>query len=240
MVIRLESRLKSIQRDLKDQIPLDEIPIKGTLIIPSETFNFSKTDGYIRFMKTALDQIPKTYGLQNEKWLECLNSIYTAAEKLQDENTRFTGRTKEDFSEYCKSISEIKDSRPLGTMTYDVVKSDNLVPALQKHVDVGHITGFYYEETEDVDKEFMNELMMNLSNLKFEKSARQWDISKFLTGAGYHEHVHDALNILIGTAVYAINCSSTRDREAYNFDTQKVVNELEYAKCIMKLAEYLV
>ena len=97
-----------------------------------------------------------------------------------------------------------------------VVETLNLVPVMEKYVHAGCGLGFHYEghgEPADI----MHDLMDQLSRLKMEKTGRKYDISNFLTVTGYHEHVHDALNILIQCGVYAINCSSTKERKARSF-----------------------
>ena len=86
----------------------------------------------------------------------------------------------------------------------------------------------------------MHDLMDQLSRLKMEKTGRKYDISNFLTVTGYHEHVHDALNILIQCGVYAINCSSTKERKARSFDVAEVDNKLQYAELIIKRTKHLV
>lgn len=221
----------------------DQVPLKGTLAVIDGNLDFRNTDGFIQFMKLALDQIPKTYGKQDPKWQEYFNKLYTAAEKLKADNTRFTGYTTDEFREYCEKLSHIMetDTVPsLNVLSIDIATGDDLVPFLEEHVDKGNTRAFYYENTEDDKKELMHDLMNQLSGIKFEKTQRQHDISRFLTLSGYHEHVHDALNVILAAAVYAINCSSTRKKDAYSFDTQKICNDLKYAEVIMERTAHLV
>ena len=243
MLVKLESQLKNIQAMLADNVPKERIPLKGTLAVIKGNFDFCKTDGYIQFIKLAFDNITNAYGKQKKSWQECLNQIYQTAEKLQDMYTRFTGNTKENFWAYCQKLSRRMDDDgkiELKTISLEIIQTDDMVSVLEKHIASGNKLGFYYEETEDIKKELMYELMEQLSHLKFEKTDRNTNISYFLRNSGCHEHVHDALNLIIGTAVYAINCSSTKNQDSHIFDRQTVHQNLEYAKTIMERVKQLV
>lgn len=50
---------------------------------------------------------------------------------------------------------------------------------------------------------------------------------------------HDALNLLIALGVYIINCSSTREKDCYSFDTQRVHNDLRHAQSIIERIEFV-
>lgn len=235
MLVGTKQKLQYVQED--------QIPLKGTLAVIDGKLDFRNTDGFIQFMKMALNQIPKTYGKQAPKWQEYLDRLYTTAEKLKADNVRFTGYTTEEFKEYCEKVSHIMetDTVPsLNVLSLDIAIGNDLVSFLEKHVDKGNTMAFYYEKTEDIKKELMYDLMDQLSGIKFEKSHRQHDISRFLTLSGYHEQVHDALNIILQAAVYAINCSSTRKQDAYRFDTQKIHNDLRCAEYIIEKIAHLV
>lgn len=243
MFIIIKNQLEYIKEDLESKRPVEEIPISGTLAVIDGSMDFRKPDGFIQFMKLALDYVSVACGKQHPKWQACLDRIYACAEKLQSAQTQFTGSTKEEFVSYCKKLSHVMDNdmEPLKVLHFDIAKEDDLVPFMEKHTAKGNIRGFYYEPEEDSQKELMHDLMDQLSRIKFEKeSARNYDISGYLTRSGYHEHVHDALNVIIGTVVYAINCSSTKKQEAYSFDTQKVYNDLRYAELIMKRTESVI
>lgn len=231
MFIKIRNELKYIQENIKD-----EKLTGGTLAVITGSMDFTGPDGFIQFMGLALRQIPVTYGEQDPKWQAWLNKICAAAEKLQANATKFTGTTGEEFCQYCYTLSHVmeEDARPLPAVIFNSETGNNLVPFMKKHAAEGNWRGFYYEPEENAVNGLMEDLMRQLSNLKFEKeSARNYDISPYLTRAGYHEHVHDALNIILGTAVYAINCSSTKEQGCYSFDTQKIHNNLQYAESII-------
>lgn len=242
MLLRLKTRLETIQQGLKENDPEIKDYMAGTLAVIEGSFDFRKTDGFIMFLKMALEYISEVYGRQDPKWASCLCRISEMADKLKDSNTRFTGCTKDEFRQYCDHVSKILDSdvdSPITAPALDITKTDDLVPFIEKHLAAGNTLGFYYEgfgEHEDI----MKDLMEQLSSLKLEKTSRKYNISNFLTVTGYHEHIHDALNVLIQCGVYAINCSSTRERKVYSFDTQKVHNELQYAELIIKRIKDLV
>lgn len=80
----------------------------------------------------------------------------------------------------------------------------------------------------------VDDMARQLSNLKFVKEGRDYSISWYLTKSRYHEHVHDALNILMQAAVYMMNCASTRDRDAYSFDMSHMQEQIGMAKVIME------
>lgn len=244
MYINIENHLKYVRMDLDDGKPVEQLPVNGTLAVIDGQMNFRKPDGFIQFMKLVMDQIPATYGKQNPKWQEYLGKIYNMAEKLQEINTRFTGHTKEEFQAYCERVSDVMntDTDPLDVLHLDIVTKDNLISFMEKHVENDNIKGFYYkpgedyEQVDEVQKLLMNELMHQLSGIKFEKPSgyKKYDISSRLLLSGYHEHIHDALNIILSAAVYAINCSSTKKQDVYSFDTQKIHNELKYAEMIIE------
>ena len=242
MLLRLKTRLETIQQGLKDNDPEIREYMSGTLAVIDGSLGFKTTDGFIKFLKMALSYIPKAYGRQDPKWASCLCRISEMADKLKDSNTRFTGCTKEDFRQYCTYVSKVLDGKvddPMTAPTLDITKSDDLVPFIEKHLAAGNTLGFYYEGFGE-HKDIMKDLMEQLSGLKLEKTSRKYDISNFLTITGYHEHIHDALNILIQCGVYMINCSSTRERKAYSFDMQEVHSKLQYAELIIKRIKDLV
>lgn len=242
MLLRLKTRLETIQQGLKNNDSEIREYMSGTLVVINGSLGFKTTDGFIKFLKMALSYIPKAYGYQDPKWESCLRQISEMAEKLKDSNTRFTGSTKDEFRQYCDHVSKILDSdvdSPITAPELDVTKTDDLVPFIEKHLAAGNILGFYYEGFGE-HKDIMKDLMEQLTSLKLEKTSRKYDISNFLTVTGYHEHIHDALNILIQCGVYAINCSSTRERKAYSFDMQEVHSKLRYVELIIKRIEYLV
>lgn len=242
MLIKLESRLETIQEMIKEKDPEVTDYTSGTLAIIEGGFEFRKTDGFIAFLLMALDYIPTAYGKQEREWEECLHRIAGMAEKLRDTDTRFTGGTKEDFKVYCRNLSQVLKKEPSEHMNVPkltVVETLDLVPVMEKYVHAGCGLGFHYEghgEPADI----MHDLMDQLSRLKMEKTGRKYDISNFLTVTGYHEHVHDALNILIQCGVYAINCNSTKERKARSFDVAEVDNKLQYAELIIKRTKHLV
>lgn len=249
MYILLKQRLKRIQADLNDGMSIEELPVNGTMMAIDGQMDFTKPDGFIQFMKLVLNQIPAAYGKQNPKWQTYLDKIYTTAEKLQDKYTRFTGSSKKEFEAYCERLSDVmnEDVEPLSVPKLDITTKDNLIPFMEKHIAKENDKGFYYklgedyESEDDIQKILMDELMKQLSNIKFEKSyGRNHHISYYLLSSGYHEHVHDALNVLLSAAVYAINCSSTKKQDVYSFDTQKIHNELRYAEIIMERARSVI
>lgn len=217
--------------------------LKGLVAVIKGRMDFEKTDGYIQFMKMVLERVPVEYGKQYPKWQEYLDEICRTADKLQDENTRFGGHDPEGFKAYCKSVSKImnKEAKSLPVPYLDIKEGDDLMPFIKECLNDGNSKAFYYEPEENGKAVLMNDLMDLLSRLKFEKSmSREHDVSHYLLSSGHHEHVHDALNTLIGTAVYAINCSSTKERDCYSFDTQKIRNELNYVKCLIERAACLI
>lgn len=248
MFIRLDSRVKSIETQIKRQDPEEHIPRKGTLAVIDGNLNFGKTDGYIQFMKLTVGNIQNAYGEQHKKLQEYINRICSYAEKLQDIDVVFIG-TAEEFPAYCRRLSHITEDSAtilsMNTVNLDIVTSDDLLPTMKTHLSAGNNLAFYYDETEDAKTELMNELMNQLSKLKMEKGSRDTDISYFLRhmysgGRKYHEHVFDALNVIMQAAVYAINCSSTREHEAHDFDIQHIENQLGYAEGLMKRIEHLI
>lgn len=240
MLIGLETELKYRKRGVEEGRPQKA----ATLAVINGKMDFTKTDGHIQFIGLVLRNIPKAYGKQSEKWMTYINRIYSEAEALQDANVRFTGKTREDFRNYCNRISQVF-KEPVNThlpgITLDITTSSDLISFIQKHIDKGNRSCFYYEEEENIKKEIMNDLMNQLNGAKFSKPSRDdLDISYYLRSSKYHEHVHDALEIIKNAAVYAVNCSSTKEKEAFSFDTQEIHNRLLYAESIIERAKHLV
>lgn len=239
MLIGIKSKLERIQEGLA---------LSGTLAVIDGELDFAKTDGYIQLLKVAVGYVPTAYGKQDKKWQKYLDRISDAADSLQDANTGFTGSTKEEFKVYCERVSHVLESKAadcLEPVNIDIETSADLVPFMEKHAAAGNTRGFYYETDADCAKALMEDLMNQLNGIKAEKTDRVLDISYYLRelrygGHEYHEHVHDALNVLISTAVYAINCCSTKKQDCCSFDTQEVGGKLEYVQSIMERTKYLI
>lgn len=221
---------------------LDDYMTEGTLATIDGKMNFTITDGYIQFLKLVLNQVPVEYGRQDAKWQTYLDKICQTAEKLQDKNTRFTGNTPEEFKTYCETVSKImgKNVEPLPDLHLNIVRSNNLVPFIKEQIEKGNNKAFYYGLDENAQTMLMDELMKQLSGAKFNKPTHNYRVSNYLLSSGYHEEIHDALNIIIDMAVYAINCSSTREKGCYSFDTQKIHNQLRYAEYMIERIEHLI
>lgn len=245
MLIKLESRLRYIQSVAEEE----ESPAKGTLAVINGELDFGRTDAYIQFLKLVLDYTVKVYGKQDPGWQEQLDSLYVLALKLKEDNVRFKGSTKEEFREYSGMLSGLPasgDAAPLPAIGLDIRTSDDLVPFMERCVQKipGIVKGFLITE-EDMDKNTVDiciahDLMMSLSTLKMNKDRSMMGISRFLRYPGYHEHVADAMNVLIQAGVYAVNCSSTRERKAYAFDLQHIDSAASYASLIMERTKYVV
>lgn len=241
MLIRIRYLLRNHEKE----------PIKGTLSVVDGDIDFRKTDGFIRFMMTAMEQSFRYYGEQDPEWMGLVKRLYETASMLKDENVKFTGSTREEFVRYCKSVSELPETiHPImeapGIMTRT---SDDLVPFMKECIgrevpndprNTSRDIGFLYQPEEDAKKGLREDLMHQLSNLKFSKPEREYGISWYLTKAGYHEHVHDALNLVMQGAVYAMNCRSSRDCRCYPFDVLEVERTISTARAIIKNTAHVV
>lgn len=236
-------RLKTLIEALEDDHPY--YSSTGTLyVICSGPIDFRKTDGYIQFLHLTLDNVEKTYGKQAEKWRLQMERIRAMADRLCDTNVRFSGADKKSFSDYCRNTSRLMESHLAEDIGRTSVKHPNmekhsgsLLSFAKTHMEKGHYLGFHYDSTENTKALVMNDLMDQLSKLKMEKDARQYDISCYLCGTGYHEHIHDALNMLVQAAIYLINCRSTKDCAAYIFDTAELDRQLGYVENIIRRIE---
>lgn len=242
MLIRLDSRLKTIEQMKRDNVPDEELPTHGVLAIIDGQMDFKKTDGYIQFMKLALERLEYTYGKQAKAWKWQIDHICGIADKLCDANVRFEGGPKTKYKQYCKTTAHIlaSDSEAHPPLLGLITQQGYLVQFMEQHVTKGNRLGFYYEGDEDFRQVLMNDLMEQLSRLKFEKTARVYDTSTYLCDTMYHEHIHDAINLLIQAVVYMINCSSTKKCEAFDFDIMEMDRRLNYIETVIKRMEVVI
>lgn len=238
-------RIRYLLRDHEDE------SVKGTLSVVDGDIDFRKTDGFIRFMMTATEQSFQFYGKQDPEWIGLIKRLYETASMLKDENVKFTGSTREEFEQYCKSVSELPETiHPIMKAPCIMTRtSDDLIPFMKECVgskvpndprNACRDIAFLYEPKEDAEKGLREDLMHQLSNLKFEKPQRDYDVSWCLTKAGYHEHVHDALNLVMQGAVYAMNCRSSRDCRCYPFDVLEVERTISAARAIIKNTAHVI
>ena len=235
MLVRLKSQLEMMEEGHENK--------NGTMIAIETPFDFTKTNGYIQFIKLAVGNLPKTYGKQIKEWQKSLNTICDMVEKLQDKNVRFTGSDKDAFKKYCQRISSIMDSKTkehLPVVKLDTETSEDLTGFISRHIEEGHILGFYYGKDEDVKKALMDDLSDQLGRLKFEKNEKNIEVSDFLRRTGYHEHVHDALNTLLDTATYAVNCRSSKGGSLLYYDEYEISRGLSQAKSLMRRMSVLI
>lgn len=250
MLIRIKHWSEIIEKDVKKGIPLSELHVKGTLYVicgPKGSHapmpDFTTIDGFIQFMHVALDYCINSHGEPDPAWKKVIDDIHKMGDQLQDKNVRFTGNTKKEFAEYTRQVSTVfnKSADPLPRLSIKATTSDDIRPFMKKCIaaqnDIGYWfdTEYYdYDPKEGSGRLFVEELMNQLSNLKMEKSRGDFNISYYLMAKGYHENVYDAMNLLVGTAVYAINCSSTRKCDAYDFDIYETEKFLKNIRSIMK------
>lgn len=257
MLLRLKSWLERLEKDIKRGEPLSELPVSGTLYVICHRDNpqcydmpdFRTIDGYIQFMKVVVDYATKKYGEPEPEWKKRLNRLRNYGNQLRDSRTRFNGFAKKEFVTYAKQVSAVFDTpgEALPRLSIKQETAEDLIPFMRECVSKKNDIGFWYNSKEDeykpekgFDDLFMDEFMCQLSNLKMEKRRKSFDVSFYLTDKGYHEHVVDAMNLLIQTAVYMINCRSMKENMAYSFDIYEVDRQLDVIYEIMKRAEYIV
>lgn len=227
---------------LRTKLKYREDDPRGTVYIIDRTMDFSRTDGYIQFINLALDNIEPAYGKQSRQWEWQREHIRGIAERLCDTNIRFAGSTKDQFAGYCEKVAHIlRDGHEGNIPRLKLIKKEgSLKNFMEQQVAKGRNLGFVYDETENTEKLIMHDLMDQLSQLKLQKSSRQYDISPYLCDTMYHEHVHDALNFMIHAAVYFINCRSTQECAAFDFDIMEMDNRLDHVEDILKYTEHVV
>lgn len=182
-----------------------------------------------------LHYIPVEYGRQDPAWQKYLNKICETAKLLQDKNTRFKGKTVEEFEDYCKYVSKIMepglDAGMQGYFTtlpdWELVikREENLAPFINECLKKGIYTGFYYE-TDESQAMLMDDLMRELSKRKFERWAYDYEISEHLSLTGYHEEIHHAMRNLFELTEYAVQSNSTRRRICNIYETQTITSTL--------------
>lgn len=262
MLIRIKSYLESTKKYVNEGVPLSELGVKGTLAVicrpkgceDGQVPDFSVIDGYIQFMHVVLKYCIGYYGEPDQEWKKYVDRIIRMGNQLQDKYTRFTGTTRDDFLEYVHRISSVFDRNPdeLPRLSVDIMASEDITPYMEKCVSAKNDIGFWYGSDMDgcddsnIGHLLADDIMKQLSNIKMEKGYKEPDISYYLiskTGKGglyYHEHVFDAVNLLIQTAVYMINCSSTKSRKACSFDIIEIDNRLRTIESIMERAAVIV
>lgn len=214
-------------------------PIGGTLFVIDKMFDFTKTDGFIEFMMLCVDKALYLGGDPCPMWRSMAERLDRTASALCDADARFRGETSDHFRGYCRHLSEIDmdGCRLLDMPKMQEAHSADLRPVMEESVRGGRDIGFWFDtdiSRETAARRMVDDMARQLSNLKFVKEGRDYSISWYLTKSRYHEHVHDALNILMQAAVYMMNCASTRDRDAYSFDMSHMQEQIGMAKVIME------
>ena len=257
MLLRLKSSLEWLEKSIKNGEPVSELPVSGTLYVICHKNDpqyhsmpdFGTIDGYIQFMRVVIDYAVKKYGEPEPEWEKRINRLRNYGNNLRDSRTHFNGFTKKEFAAYAKQISTVFDTpgEALPRLSVKQETSEDLTPFMRECIGEKNDIGFQYNPEEDgynpekgPDDLFMNELMHQLSNLKMEKRRENFDISYFLTDKHCHEHVLDAMNLLIQAAVYMINCRSMKENAAYQFVLYEVDTQLDAIYGIMKRTEHII
>lgn len=214
----------------------------GIIVAIDPGLPFHNIDGCLQFLRLCLKEIPPRYGKQRDVWTRCLLRISDLAASLRDSRTRFTGKSKDLFVSYCKRISVISEEPAGDTFPaplFLTMPADQMEAFLESGRFGKDSFGFFYCDKATLETDFNREVTEFLSNLRFPKSSRNLEISYFLRTDGYHEHIHDAVNLLIDIACYAINCTSTRRGTAEGFDVLEVNHRLDHIERIIKEIEHL-
>lgn len=213
-----------------------EVTEKTILIIPDTTWKFDKTDGYIEFCKFSINLLLNKTA--NSEMKETIKQIYQTINALQDSNVKFEGKTTEDFEIYKEKMSHLFEHNYQNievevVRAYGKLQFENIV---SKFSDRERLYCFYYdEESEDeFELKLKDDIICQLCNLRMQKDHVYDGVSRFLTTMGYHEHIADAMNILIQTLVYAFNCYSFKNEDSLYEDIAKISREIEYAKCVIQ------
>lgn len=202
----------------------------GEAVIPSNMY-FQTIDGFIRFARFVIEEL---WTDLNQEWKNHIWEVFSMMNKLQDANTAFIS-DNESFDDYCTRVSKIlENSYPELSVEVFRTNGDDLIGFLEKYEEKGRVT-FCYEDVAEIEQEYKPEIKKQLQGLKMSKqtSERNFDVSFYLMGR-YHEHVYDAINILIQSVVYSLNCSSARNNECNWFDVERLENDMKYAASIIE------
>ena len=219
----------------------EEIFDDSILIFPDTEYKFTKTDGYIEFCRFVinlfLDESP------NQEFKESILKLYRTLNRLQDVYTHFDGKTSKDFEEYTKKISKIYETNCFD-IDVNIIKAkgkQQIEEMLTKYSNRKNIYCFFYEDEEDFNENFKEEVFNNLNSLKMNKEHKLTnnDISFYLTKNDYHEHIVDAINVLTQTLVYAFNCYSFKNKETLYEDIYYIDRYIDYAKNIISRMKFV-
>ena len=206
----------------------------GVFAIVDTPLSFQTVDGYLQFLRLCLKEIPPRRAVQAESWSRRLMKVSDMAACLRDSRTRFTGKSKTLFHSYCQRMAE-SFSKPLGlpfpAPSLLICPGADLVSKLET-IQATH--GWYYESKEELEASLADEMAQSLGGLSFPKPERNLDVSYYLRTSGYHEHIHDAVNLLLSASAYGVNCSSTRNGRDHGFDALELGSRLNYIKTIVE------
>lgn len=209
------------------------------MIFPDTEWKFNKTDGYIEFCRFVINLLIDS--AKNQEIKDCILKLYRTINKLQDQFVRFNGSSKEDFEDYVTKISNIceKDCFDIDVNIIKASGKTQCEEMLDKYSSRKNLYYFYYESEVEFEKELKDELIKQLCHIKMSKEHNFDGPSMFLTKMGYHEHIHDAINVLIPTLVYAFNCYSFRNENCIYDDIDYINNHIKLAISMIERIEFL-
>lgn len=213
------------------------------LIFPDTFYKFEKTDGYIEYCKFVLENLLDD--CKNEDFKNNIKELFEVMSVLKDDNVRFNGNSKEDFESYVKEVSKIYENITPNDISLDIIKlegKENILNELENYAKSrkNHYC-FFYDNEEDMKANFKKELLKTLNGIDLvkNKTGSCYDISYYLTSNHYHEHIHDAINAIISTLIYAFNCYSFSHKESLFEDEMYIKRNIDFVKSSIERIEYV-
>ena len=213
------------------------------LIFPDTFYKFDKTDGYIEYCKFVLMNLLDD--CKNEDFKNNIKELFEVMCVLKDENVKFNGNSKEDFESYVNEVSKIYENTTPNEISLDIIKlqgKEKILNELKNYPKSreNHYC-FLYDNVEDMNENFKKELLKVMSTLTFTKNKENcnFEISYYLTSDFYHEHIHDAINTIIPTLVYAFNCYSFSKKDSYFEDEMYIKRTMDFVKSSIERMKYV-
>lgn len=210
------------------------------MIFPNTEWKFDITDGYIEYCNFAINLLIDD--AKNQDIKNAIYKLYRAMNKLQDKFVRFDGSTEEEVKKYAELVSHVfeKDCFDVNVEIIKAFGKSQCEDVIDEYAERKRLYFLCFDSEEECKKKLRNDVIEQLSSIRMSKDKDYKGPSIYLTKMKYHEHIHDAINELIQTLVYAFNCYSFRNEKCFYEDIDYIEKHIEYAKTMVERIEHVI